>query len=315
MRVVRSAALDVRILAALNEDDSSYTAIAKQHDVSRQTVTRIAKQSGVYRTREERVTAAWDRRLESLESWFRAYLLGLVATDGSVGARRVVVTVSEADGAFLKAVASHLGVPSSVHQSGVSKRTGKKLYARSFNFGCRTICDRLRALGLQPDKTYSLDDRVVCAVPDQEFADFVCGVFDGDGSITSTHHPASLLIYSASKRVLVALADRLAERTGVTTPDPKKYTIWQIRWSNKRDLRLLYDYLYADPTRLCLTRKRDRIAGHLERLETFDRELAQIEQILREDLTTEPSYYAIDRKHNWHLGRARKYALRLGLVG
>ena len=315
MRKVRSAGLDARVLAALNEDDSSYTDIAKQHDVSRQTVTRIAKQHGVYRTRESRTTALWDRQLSSLEPWFRAYLLGLVATDGSVKPRRVVVTISEKDGEFLKAVAARLGVSSSVHQSGVSKNTGKALYARTFNFGCRTICDRLRALGLQPDKTYSLDDRVVYAVPDQDFADFVRGCFDGDGCVSPVRYSAAVSIDSASKPFLRALTSRLAQITGISTPRLRKYSIWKAQWGSKRDLRLLYDCLYADPSRLCLERKRTRIAGHLERLESFDRELVEIEGTLRADLATEPSYYAIDRKHDWHLGRARKYALRLGLVG
>lgn len=314
MKKVQCAELDDWVIEAVLQDDSCYTSIARACGVSVQTITRITKRLGVYRSKEVRTTAAWDRRLSSLAPWFRAYLLGLVATDGSVKTGRVVVTISEKDGAHLVKVASRLGVGTAVHRSGTSK-AGRPLYARSFNFGCRIICDRLRALGLQRDKTYTLDSRVVDAVPAHTFADFVRGCFDGDGNVSPVNYSARAAIDSASKPFLEALVNRLVERIGVTAPKLKKYSIWKAQWGSKRDLRLLYDYLYSDPSRLCLERKRDRIAGHLERIERFDKELVEIEAILRTDLGVEPSYYAIDRKHGWHLGRSRKYALRLGLDG
>jgi hypothetical protein len=316
---VQGPELDRLFLEAVAEDSSNYSAIAKRLGVSRQTVTRMAHRLGVHHPRKDRVVSPWDEFFEKIDSPLKAYLLGLISTDGSVRTSHVAVVLSSKDASFCKDVAAALGVPTTSYPVGTSK-AGVVLYATAFRFGSRRMCESLRRLGLTRRKTFDIDGSVVAALPSSLFSHFVRGCFDGDGHVTPTHHDPGISLCSASVSFLTSFTERLSVLCEIKRPALTHHRIWNVAWHARIDLRRLYDFLYKDGA-LCLSRKRDRLVTHVLRLEndracrvkSAERKLLLNSKRLLAGIAAGMSGCEIDRKHDWHPGKARMLAKRLNV--
>jgi len=112
-----------------------------------------------------------------------AYILGFVTADGNILKRKgrknsYVFNITSKDREHLKNIADNLGPNIKL---GLKGNGSSKIKNCSYFQLCnRQMCLDLIDLGIVPRKTYSL---VMPQIPEEYFADYVRGFFDGDGSV------------------------------------------------------------------------------------------------------------------------------------
>lgn len=195
-----------------------------------------------------------------------AYVLGFFSADG-------YITVNKRGGQFwciqitdkklLEQIKKTVG---SEHKISTRIGTGNERILYRLQIGSIEMCDDLRKLGLRERKTKSL---VVPNVPDEYFADFVRGYFDGDGSVwVGLIHKKRItkllvirvILTSCSKGFLEILKSRLEQNqiiSGVLRREKENYC--RLTYSVHGSLKL-YEFMYNHKVKdfgcLCLNRKK-----------------------------------------------------------
>ena len=129
------------------------------------------------------------------------YLVGLIASDGSLSSDGRHIDISSSDHRFLQGIKNSIGIKNKIG----TKYGGKKQKAFRVQIANKNFYDFLLSIGLTPNKSLELE-RV--KVPRVYFFDFVRGLIDGDGGIQKWIHPTNkreqwnLRITSGSKKFL-----------------------------------------------------------------------------------------------------------------
>lgn len=145
------------------------------------------------------------------------YIVGLIATDGSLSKDlRHVVLVSK-DEKLLIDVRESLYVKNTIGKKSRGGDRQKKIYS-VLQIGDKKFFNYLLSLGLMPNKSLILG---AVTVPNAYFIDFLRGVIDGDGNIANwTHHTNkneqwALRITSGSKRFVEWLKNETEQKFSV----------------------------------------------------------------------------------------------------
>ncbi|KKW10476.1 MAG: Intein-containing protein [Parcubacteria group bacterium GW2011_GWA2_49_9] len=190
-----------------------------------------------------------------------AYVVGIIATDGSIGQKRAYINITSKDRELLEDCRAALNVQNKIGRKARGGSTEKKYFVlQLINI---TLYTFLLKVGIVPAKSKILGKLLV---PDKFFSDFLRGCIDGDGSIGSFTHPESRLpqfrirLYSASLDFLVWIKKRVE-----TTAKIKGGWICSAGKGlhaltfGKRDSVQLAEFLYPKGTTLFLKRKYDRV--------------------------------------------------------
>ena len=186
----------------------------------------------------------------------RAYVVGLIATDGNLCKKPSQISIMSNDTDLLDLVRRRLGLDTDIrpHRGGYGTRCHRLVWSdrRSYEW--------LVAIGLTPAKSLTLGP---LAVPDDYFVDFLRGCIDGDGSIVTytdrynTFKSPSYVytrlyvsIVSASFRFiewLRASVQRLADLAGHVDVrrSAGRHDVWCLRYAKRESLALLRWMYYA----------------------------------------------------------------------
>ena len=123
-----------------------------------------------------------------------AYIVGLITADGSLSkdGRHIDVTSKDSE------IMSHVTAILKLKTKTSSKLGGFKTYAYSLQFSDVALYDFLLAVGLTPAKSKIMR---LLSVPDAQYAHFLRGYFDGDGTTYSYTDP-----YFGSQKYYIAFA-------------------------------------------------------------------------------------------------------------
>ena len=208
-----------------------------------------------------------------------AYVVGLIATDGNLGRRRVAITIVSKDRDLLETVRLCLGLITPIKPHGGGGYSCSNRYHR-LAWRDRYLYDWLRGIGLTPAKSLTLGP---LSVPDAYFADFFRGCIDGDGSIlvyTDRYHVKKndryiyerlyISIVSASRLFVEWLRHTVSRLTGLTGSITVRRSngrrpIWRLRYAKAQSIRLIAWMYYASNVP-CLERKRAKAARFLSPL-------------------------------------------------
>jgi len=195
-----------------------------------------------------------------------AYVVGLFASDGNLSPDGRHLSFCSKDKDLPVIIKKILKLHNTIGRKarGGSK---KKLYY-VFQFGSRQFYNFLLSIGLTPHKSKTI---AALKVPDEYFADFLRGCFDGDGSITKTMHPESkhaqlrFSIYSASPKFLswlLAKHKQLWHIEGGWIYMDKKKLVGSLCYG-KRDATQILKHIYQNKNSFCLKRKQITAAKYL----------------------------------------------------
>lgn len=195
-----------------------------------------------------------------------AYVVGLIATDGSLGRKKPVITIVSKDTDLLETVRRCLALTTPIKPHG----GGYGNHCRHLAWHDRVLYEWLRGVGLTPAKSLTLGS---LSVPDEYFPDFFRGCIDGDGTslvYTDRYHVAKnsryvyerlyLSIVSASPTFIEWLRTTVFRLTGITGSIEVRHhehahPVWKLRYAKAQSIRLLA-WMYYAPNVPCLTRKR-----------------------------------------------------------
>lgn len=172
-----------------------------------------------------------------------AYILGLIITDGCVS-RAGTVSLCMNEKELLEKVRQTMD---SEHKITLSKHQ-KGLY--NFKFSRKKMTEKLAAFGILPNKSMN----VKCPdVPSEFLADFIRGVFDGDGSVffdkRSKNCPLRSNFMSGSKDFIVKLEGKLQKiglpKRTINEQKTKNGISYMFRYGHKDSLKL-FNLMYKD---------------------------------------------------------------------
>ena len=182
-----------------------------------------------------------------------AYVLGLIATDGCIS-KSGTVSLCINDRELLEKVKLAMGsehiIKSHKHQ--------EALYG--FRFARERLTSDLKNLGILPRKSLTIG---FPNVPDAFTADFIRGVFDGDGSIyfekRSSSHPVRTSFVSGSQEFIEKLEAALKQlglpKRVIHKQKTKNGTHHKIRYSHEDSKKLFKVMYYNTQNELFLERK------------------------------------------------------------
>ena len=203
---------------------------------------------------------------EKIDSKEKAYWLGWLISDGAITNQpdknkfQLELTIKKEDEDILHLLEQDLGVTNKVYPSQNNQ------YKR-FSLGCKKIILDLEKLGITQNKTF------VVNVPsfNKEFnSSFLRGLFDGDGGFThyirTTGQVCNELSFCGNEFVMTWIQQTLFNEIPDLTKNniTKENSIKRIRWSAKKDIILIRDYLYNNCNNHYLKRKYNLIYANTE---------------------------------------------------
>ena len=202
---------------------------------------------------------------ECIDSYEKAYWLGWIISDGAITNQpekskfALEITIKSEDKNILHLLSQDLGVNNKIYPS-------QKKYSR-FSLGSKKIILDLEKLGITQNKTFTVK------VPkfDKKYNNaFIRGIFDGDGGFTvynrkSGQHCMELSFCGNDfiiEWILNTLTDEIPNLNKISIT--KENSIKRIRWSSKKDIKLIRDYLYKNHNSHYLQRKYNLIYANTE---------------------------------------------------
>jgi intein/homing endonuclease len=195
-----------------------------------------------------------------------AYAIGLITSDGNLSKEKGRISIKSADKELINNFKFALGLRNKNTKSARGGEKTKKyfnVYFRDINF-----YRFLNEIGLTPAKSKTIKQVMV---PEKIFADFLRGLFDGDGTFYSfwdkrwsNSFVFQVSFASASFEFLNWLKNKLTELYGVRGFIRRGAGVFNLRYV-KGDSRKLYFIMYREGDSLFLSRKYFKIRNVLEK--------------------------------------------------
>ncbi len=205
-----------------------------------------------------------EKHLNSKITWSAdlAYVVGLLATDGNLSKDgRHIIFVSK-DLQLIKTFQNCIGCKSKISRK-ISGYSAKRKYYY-IQFSNVALYKFLLSIGLTPAKSKTLGK---IKIPKRFFADFVRGLFDGDGSFYSyldKRWKSSFMFYlsfcSASLKHLTWLKSKLKVTLNISGYIDQQLhnRVYQLKYA-KRESKILIKFIYYKKNINCLERKYKKI--------------------------------------------------------
>ena len=247
------------------QNSISLVELQKEYNISYDRVKNIVKDCKNISASKRLNPNLNEEYFSQIDSNEKAYWLGWLISDGSITYQpekskfQLELTIKQEDENILHLLENDLGVSNKVY-------TSQNLYKR-FSLGSKQIVTDLINLGITQNKTFSVK------VPyfDKKYnASFLRGVFDGDGGFTvytrSAGQKCMELSFCGNEFIINWISNTLQEDIPNLTKNSitKESSIKRIRWSNKKDIILIRDYLYKNHNNHFLSRKYNLIYANTE---------------------------------------------------
>jgi len=246
------SAFDILRIKKLADSGLSSRKIAKELGVSKSTV--------LYHVDTKRPTVIDSANVNSnyfdnIDTQEKAYWLGLMYSDGSVGEKDKSLTLSLTDEGLVKAFKRALESEHNISVSRRSKRNPNWKDSFTLKICNKRLYNALVKHGCIPNKTYSLK---LPDLPEDLYRHFIRGIFDGDGSVWGKE-PKGYFSITGYLPFMDKIQDILVENAGVskTKLAQRKPDFGDIRYGGKSNMKNLYNYLYSGAT-CFLKRKHDK---------------------------------------------------------
>lgn len=227
--------------------------ISSKLSVSRRSVSRVLKESGINTCLKNRYTLSEDF-FETIDSEEKAYWLGFIYADGYVGDDRFNnLVLSSIDKEHIVKFKETIKFTGQLRVgSGGYPGSGENLI---INFSSAKMTSDLRNKGLYPGKSTTME-----SFPELEdflIRHFIRGYFDGDGSVYSSrntsYHKGKMYEYQiptvsiiGTKPFIEELSNHLVFKNRIRKSKSKNMVY--LEYSKKEDIPNIFQYLYNDST-------------------------------------------------------------------
>jgi hypothetical protein len=224
---------------------------AKTLNITEQRVRSVASN---FEVADRKLSTQYSKKVDAMffDDWDSrsSYVLGFLYADGNLSKDRI--TFYQKDETILDAIKQVMKIDNGVYQSGEAMRL-------SFN-NCY-MANRLREIGIREAKSTSGEMIFPTCLPNDVFAHFFRGFFDGDGSvgIYGKYENCRISIWGPQNwiRQMKAKTDRLLDiKSGGIRKASGGDDFYCCSWGKTSDVKKLYEWMYEDAT-LFIKRKKD----------------------------------------------------------
>lgn len=224
----------------------STTIIANEYNVTIHTITNLLERNNIKRNnRYQNINLDIDY-FEKIDTIDKAYFLGLLLTDGNVGADNNTISISlqEKDVEILKIFSEQI-------------KSENQLYYRKdkpevrMSLKSAKMKKDLEQYGVIPRKTATVE---MPFLGEEMMPHLIRGMIDGDGWISEKSHQ---LGFCGNEKTVTQFKNYLV--TLLKVYDVKVLHtgehLWQITWASKKDIIKICSYIYKDKNKFFLKRK------------------------------------------------------------
>jgi hypothetical protein len=194
-----------------------------------------------------------------------AYAIGLIASDGHLSKDLHRIGMHSKDLEMINLFKKALQVKNKIGRNARGGEKEKKYFYTSFK--SKQFYSFLQNIGITPVKSKTIQS---VEIPNEFFADFVRGFFDGDGTFW-THwdkrwpnsYVYHVAFYSASKPFIEWLQNKMQILYQVKGLIKKGAGVYEIRYA-KGDSRKIFQKMYYKDDLLFLSRKYSKMKGVLD---------------------------------------------------
>lgn len=252
-------------------------AIAEELSCSISFIQKIWRENNLFKSQKGHIYICEENYFEKIDSKEKAYILGLIASDGCIYRREgyegmLSYSVKDTDIEILKFIQKQLKTAKPIAFSKDKRHCNTNI--PTLQISSDKICNDLLYIGIGVRKTFDMDLNLVFSnIPKKFWPAFFLGYFDGDGSIdlpkngtvSKTHVRFSAPIKSAQ-----ILKEKLSEFeiNGSILEDKRKYAhpFGEYCLSNTTTKYLFLKLLYSSNLE-SLTRKKEKAYDFFERVE------------------------------------------------
>ena len=244
----------------------------KQFGISQFMMEKILKEYGI-KKRTYTEAKQIGRKYTCDDNYFKnqnnemAYILGLIASDGSISKKEnlVAIQLQEEDKYILEKI-REMTKTQRLLEEYIRRETGHKIY--SFRNWSSEWKKDLAHYGICPQKTFTLQPPLF--LNKKYNIDYIRGYFDGDGSIyrIESQNRVFFEITGASKIMIDWIYDQLTNQYHIYTNKKTQETLangtvmYKIKIGDKTELKKLYNLLY-DEKNFYLKRKKEKFENLL----------------------------------------------------
>ena len=239
--------------------------LQKEYKISYDRIKNIIQDCQVISSAKRLNPNLLENYFEIIDNEDKAYWLGWIISDGAITNQpnnskfQLEITIKAEDEDILHLLENDLGVQNKVYVS-------QKIYKR-FSLGCKKIIQDLESLGITQNKSF------IVKVPqfDKKYnAAFIRGIFDGDGGFTTytraNGQKCQELSFCGNEYIITWILNTLLQELPKLHHNhiTKEGSIKRIRWSSKKDIILIRDYMYYNHNNHYLKRKYNLIYANTE---------------------------------------------------
>lgn len=248
---------DKKTICNLYKDHHSAYSIANQFEVSNHTVSRIIFTNNIEKNSYAKMANPdlKEDYFENINTPEKAYWLGWLITDGCISNNKIQFDILQNDEYILHLLEQDLNVTNKV-------KVRPNGYAY-FSLGSIKMCQDLAKYNITPQKTFTVS--IPNNIDRKLYSHLIRGIFDGDGGISVYTRKNGKINYELSFTGNYQIIEKIKIFLEQELPTLKKKVIekngsvYRIRWSAKKDLFLLREYLYQNCTDHYLTRKYEKL--------------------------------------------------------
>lgn len=249
-------------MITLYRDGASTMQIGKKYGVTDNTIASILRQAGET-IRQRGVPSKTDQTIfQKIDDEIKAYALGLITADGSVGRNYMIsIVLTKSDSYLLEEINERL-----LGGTGTLLDTHTEDGDRSrmrLSFCGKALCEQLKPHGVVPRKTYTLKE-LSGLVPKELYHHYIRGLYDGDGACVRSGGRIRIGYSAGQKEFVQSYKHFLMSELDLNNNKIHNTGgCWQIFWGAKKDLTAFYNYIYKDAT-IFLGRKKVKLLNFLE---------------------------------------------------
>ena len=233
--------------------------IARNLNVSRRSISRVLQEKSV-NTRLKNRYVLNENYFNEINTEAKADILGFIYADGFVGNENfnnIVIAVNDLE--ILEFIVKEIEFTGEIRKTKKGGFTNSKC-GYSLNFSSRIMADRLRNIGLYPNKSLTIDS--IPIIREELVRHFIRGYFDGDGSILLSHNSSYYKSYDGiikyvyptynftilgTKNFLKQIISN-AEFKYAKIRNTKTEQIKSLNICAKKEFDYIFNYLYLDST-------------------------------------------------------------------
>lgn len=194
--------------------------LADKYGCTEQTIRTHRHASGIFRSRVRRRYTLDETFFEKINTEAKAYVLGLLAADGTVNPRSVWLMLHAKDEHILRDVRKAMGSNARIFERRFAKRPDWGPY-KFIYFGSQKIVADLAKHGVTPRKSLSL--KYPKTLPQSLERHYMRGLLDGDGSVTK-----GTFTFLGTEALIDAMRAAIISHTGIDLRKARADKLWVI---------------------------------------------------------------------------------------